>query len=398
MKNCFLILILLLASCGISEIGGNVDQSDDNFWKGPSVGGNTSGSDLKRTCYVTAMDYKDGYDWRKDLDRGVVKCSLVVFADGRPVMKIAVADRYETSSDPDMHRVVNGHLYTDFSTLDETVVKKDGKDIFRYPGREQIVGFCVQDEGVYTLGVSRSGNGFSCRLNGEVLLERDSGYPFHHLQVVEGKACFGFCETVLSGEKHLERYWWAENGDVSQIAVREDVVKVWDIASHEGKLCWIGSLVGVPYPVLVTDDKMETIDMPSDAKMLSFSLKTSGQNVYVEGMYSIGDQSYGSLWCGSDCLMTTDAGGSLAASTVEEEGICCVVNPSVGSNSGYVYHCGEIMSLPEGYVCMGDGATSAINGMFNVGLSSLNEDRPVLWRDGLLDTLNVNGFIATVSH
>ena len=54
--------------------------------------------------------------------------------------------------------------------------------------------------------------------------------------------------------------------------------------------------------------------------------------------------------------------------------------------------------MPEGYVCMGNGAVAAVNGILHVGLSSKKGDRPVLWRDGLSDTLDVNGFITSVSR
>ena len=42
-------------------------------------------------------------------------------------MKLPVGEEYHISPDPDMHRVIEGHLYTDYSTDKETIIKKDGQ-------------------------------------------------------------------------------------------------------------------------------------------------------------------------------------------------------------------------------------------------------------------------------
>lgn len=398
MNRVVLLMALLAVSCGISEIGGGEDRTDP-VWKKPYPDSGDSGPAVRERCYVTAVDYQDGYDWLVDRDRGEVKCSLVVFADGRPVMKVAVSDHNEVSSDPDMHRLAEGHLYTDFATGDETVVKRDGEALFRYAGREHLVGFVVCDGDVYTLGSRREGPGFSCRRNGELVFERDSGYPFRHLQIVDGKPCFAYCEQVRSGDGSLERYWWYDGVQAMQIAVREDVSKVWDIIWHEGKVCWAGSLVGIGPAVLSKGDTMSVMDMPSGAQMLSCSLMSSGDGLYVEGLYSTKTgASCCCIWKETDSVVHMDSGWSVTAVTFIDDGACCVMNPSSPGQCGRVFRCDEMMDMPEGYVCMGNGAVAAVNGILHVGLSSKKGDRPVLWRDGLSDTLDVNGFITSVSR
>ena len=133
------VISLVITSCGISEIETGRRPSGGNNWRNPSFSIDTS-ANARKVCYVTGLDYPEGYDWRSDSENGTVKCSLVVFADGVPAMKVAVGNEYHISPDPDMHRIINGHLYTDFSTDDETIIKKDGQEIFRYPGREMICG------------------------------------------------------------------------------------------------------------------------------------------------------------------------------------------------------------------------------------------------------------------
>ena len=132
-----MIALIVAVSCGLEEVGRKPHTGSGEIWTGPGM--NAGKDDPSRTIiYVTEMDYPDGYDWRADQEKGNVRCSLVVFADGLPMMKVPVGDAYETSPDPDMHRMIGGHLYTDYSTDSTTVIKKDGKEIFRYRGREMM--------------------------------------------------------------------------------------------------------------------------------------------------------------------------------------------------------------------------------------------------------------------
>ena len=129
----FAAVMIAVMSCGLTEVGEPVRRPGGEVWTGPGV--NVGNDDPDRTiCYVTLMSYPDGYDWRADREKGSVKCSLIVLANGLPMMKVPVGDEYETSSDPDMHRMIDGHLYTDYSTDSETVIKKDGRQLFRYSG------------------------------------------------------------------------------------------------------------------------------------------------------------------------------------------------------------------------------------------------------------------------
>ena len=152
---------LLLASCDLTEVGGTQSSRED-IWKNPTFSKDSTSRERVR-CFITGLDYPDGYDWRADPEKGVVKCSLVVFCDGIPVMKVPVGKEYEVSPDPDMHRIIDGDLYTDYSTSDETVIKKNGKELFRYGGREMILGMTVSKGSIYTLGQPRHGEGFTYR-------------------------------------------------------------------------------------------------------------------------------------------------------------------------------------------------------------------------------------------
>ncbi len=397
---CLAIVAVVLSSCGLVEIGGNGGGKHE-VWTGPGQGpGGTGGSGGKEksVCYITGFDYPDGYDWKADPESGSVKCSLVVFADMVPVMKVPVGESYETGSDPDMHRIIGGHLYTDWSTGSETVIKKDGRLLFRYPGREMICGMLVDGDDVHTIGLDRGGAGFTYRKNGEVLLERKSGYLFEHLRIDSAGISFAFCEPVGSGASVQGRYYNVLGGVVSQVAVRDDVKAVHDIICRDGEVSYIASLVGINEPVVVSGGQMSTLDLPPGAKMPACRFVGSGDEVlYVEGIFTMeGMPVTGGLWRGGSIFKLFDPGYTASSLCTWDDGICCVLSSAAADMPGLIFRFGEIYPMPDGYAMMGNCPIASVNGILYVGLSSLSGMRPAVWKDGSVEALDINGYISSI--
>ena len=389
--------VLAAGSCGLREIGGTAEESiDGGIWGGP-VTENDGAGILEQVCYVTALDYQKGYDWRADQARESVKCSLVVYADGRPVMKVPVGEEYETGSDPDMHRMIDGHLYTDYSTSSETVIKKDGAQIFRYAGRETICGVEVSGGDVYTLGQNRSGEGFSFRKNGEVVMSRDRGSVIGRLRQDNDSMSFAFYESIKSSDGDVDRYYVARNGKVSQIAVRDDIKKVWDVMCGGSSLLYVASLTGVAVPVLFINGSMTTLALPKNSVLHSVTLFGDSEKPGVEILYSSGSGMYCSFWMNGVSLITFQKGQTVSAMCWQDSGVCCAINPSNLTSSGTIYRCGELHDMPRGYSCVGRDAICMVNGMLNIGLSSYDGSSPLIWKDGETETLKINGYIASIS-
>ena len=211
-------VILMSAACGLTELEGGSASGDGTggVWGDLPQEGEADG--FRQTCYMTVFDYQKGYDWKANQGKESVRCSLVVYVDGKQKMKVPVGEAYETVDDPDMHRILDGHLYTDYSTDSETVIRKDGKLLFRYKGRESIRGMAVRGEDVYTLGQDRSGDGFSYRRNGEPLISRETGTVLGSLRVRDDSISFAFCESIHSAEGIIERYYHVNDGKINQVA------------------------------------------------------------------------------------------------------------------------------------------------------------------------------------
>ena len=391
-----LMAAVTVISCGLHEIGGE-GETGDEVWTG-SGGGVTAEPAMRSRCYVTCLDYQDGYDWRADSEKGSVKCSLVVFSDGAPVMKVPVGDAYEVSPDPDMHRIVSGHLVTDYATDEETIVKVDGVESFRYYGRDIIKGVLIRDGNLYTLGQSRSGDGFSLRINGEVVIERDNGYVLGNLYEDGDSICFAFAERVISAGSEIERYYDVVNGEVVQVGIRNDIRKVWDVLNRGGKRFVLASLTGIRSPVIIVEDKLVAIETVASSSVLSCRLFPMGQECGVEGIYSfMSKYQYSALWLGSALYKAFDVSHVISSLSSSDDGVCCLVNPVGALDKGVIFRNGEEFHMPPGYAAMGDVCAVMVDGIMHAGLSSVSRKKPVIWKDGAIDTLNVNGFISGLS-
>ena len=390
--------VFVCVSCGLTQIGGDASSGtvSGNVWGGPLEGGTDGG--LTQVCYVTALDYQHGYDWKADPAKETVKCSLVVYADGIPVMKVPVGNAYETGSDPDMHRIVKGHLYTDYSTDSETVIKKDGQSLFRYPGRESLCGLSVIGDDVYTLGQNRNGEGFSLRRNGEEVIIRRTGTVLGPLREVGDSVSFAFYDMISSSSGSIARYYAAKGGKVTQIAVRDDVVRVWDAICTEDSVIYLATLTGVGTPVLFEGDQMTALPLLKGAVAISALLHHDNEETYVEIICRMGTLVFTSiLKMDGRIVKTFDSGLAISSLKILDDGICCTANSGKPGVPGVIYRDGEQYPMPEGYFCMGAESVSMVNGILHVGLSSSDGGKPLLWKDSRVDTLNVNGYISSIS-
>ncbi len=390
-----MLFAVAVCSCGLVEIGGTSDDRKHNVWIAPGTG--NSGNSGKTRCYITGFDYPEGYDWRADMQAGSVKCSLVVFADMIPVMKVPVGDSYETGWEPDMHRIIDGHLYTDWSAGSETVIKKDGQLLFRYEGREMICGMVQDGDDLYLLGQDRSGTGFCYRKNGEPIFRRETGYVLGNLQQTPYGTGFAYCEEIASDLGSICRYYYFLDGDVTQVAVREDVKKIWDVILYDGEVCYIADLVGINVPVTVCGDKMSAIALQSSASMLACRLVPVSGKLFVEGVFtSDGRTLWSGLWANGVLYRMFGPGYTVSSLCTWQDDLCCLLNSAAAGAVARISRFGEVSDVPEGYVPAGSSPLAVVDGILYVGLSSVTGGRPVVWKDGSVQELDINGYIASI--
>ena len=72
------------------------------------------------------------------------------------------------------------------------------------------------------------------------------------------------------------------------------------------------------------------------------------------------------------------------------------INSLYKGKGGVIYRSGEFHTMPTGYAVMGPDTIKSIDGILYVGLSSLDGGKPIVWKDGVVDTLNINGYISAI--
>ncbi len=386
MKRLVLMIALaLLYSCGLEQVDEGTHSSSDGIWRGPSYGKHLSG-----TVYAAGLDYPDAYDWRADTEKGKVKCSMALFADGIPVLKVPVGDAHEVSSDIGRHRIRAGNLYTDYTDGNTTVLKKDGKEIARYEGAEDIICMEVHAGKVYSLSRPSGGEGFRYRVDGSLVLERSDGVPYPHLTVHQDSVRFCFCQSQRTAEGSQMRYYQVSDGIVRQVEVPEGVSRVWDMMVSDGKVAMVLSLPDRS-PVLMHDGKEEYVEYLGRQKVVSCTFCDSGRlSVCVRCRYSGDNLMSDILWTADDGWTMYRIGRTLACFHVDEERCNAVINPADGRD-GIIFSGRTASVMPQGYSVFSKECMTRRDSVLYVGLSSGGEAPPLVWRNGAADTLRING-------
>ena len=167
-------LALVAAACVRGPLFPGTPRSSHEPPSGRQRADSSAGEDVVppgEHVYLTAVRFPDGYAW--DVDTCAVEGEVWIdlYRDGAKVRSIPAG----ASVHPDMHRFLGGHLYADCSTETETVLSRDGIELFRFEGREALRGFLVREDGIHTLGQDRDGSGFTYRIDGRTVFRSETG-------------------------------------------------------------------------------------------------------------------------------------------------------------------------------------------------------------------------------
>ena len=160
---------------------------------------------------------------------------------------------------------------------------------------------------------------------------------------------------------------------------------------------YVATLTGIRYPVVIYGEDMVAVPIPGTFPLISCSLFDAGGSPGVEIVYgnSSGTMTYSTLWVDGKILVTFPLRRTVAALGSSDDGVYCAVNPLGDTQDGIIYRCGESYQMPDGYVVMGSAGMAMVNGILHVGLSSLEGRKPLVWKDGQTDSLNINGYISS---
>lgn len=263
-----ILAFLMVSACSLLDPPMPLGQPRFSTGKGAGTSG---GQELEQTgpdttVFVSAVRYDGGYDWKRDTawdaagsEVVLLRMGLEEFAESGPghegpkvIVAVRTGRNERVSPGPDLHHIIGGHLFSEYSDGAGTTVTRDGIPLFSYPEQELLCGIVDTCGSVYTLGRSKDGLGLSFRKDGKPLLVKGEGMPFGDfngmgygpggaLYTCGGELCFTYSRTagqkeelfaVTGGEERVIR---SGTGFTTHDARILEGGKVAMVISEEGK-------------------------------------------------------------------------------------------------------------------------------------------------------------------
>ena len=255
--------------------------------KGDSAKVVTPPSVRDTSVLLSAVEFPEDYDWQRDTAFGQVSGKVLLLRNGNRILEIPTGAEGKASLDPDMHHLVDGHLYTEYSDDTHTYLSRDGESLYTFDGREYLRGLLPLNGHLYTLSQRRNGNGFILRMDGETLLDKGAGivlksfrdYPDRKsgaLYENDGKVCFHYSKGT--GD---DKVWYSVQDLLeSQIYVYDG--ELLDARYFGEDLCVVSTLAGRGLQMTV-GKRQNVVQKAANPKLSGVSLIKSGQEVLAIG-------------------------------------------------------------------------------------------------------------------
>lgn len=373
---------------------------------GGGAGGEVPPAPVRKDLYVTGVEYPEGYDWHVDQDYGYVACTVFLMKNGERIVEISVDPKDMVAPDADMHRCYDGHLYTDFSSDTETVIKCDGVELFRYPDREMICSMQVVGDDVYTLGMPRHGDGWTFRRNGMILNVKTTGYVLTRLGIDNGELWFAYVDQIVSGDDVRERYYLVRDGVTSPVGANGDVEKIDDILLRDGMLYYTARLKGMPQHIVYIGDQASSVELGSADETVGCRIHYDGGSVlYVTGIKrqaAIGDMS--TLWKNFALDYNMPVSTTVYGNYIDGDDISYVFRGKYKGDDYRLIIWDKYSSVDYGeaeldYAMLGETCAAAYGGHLCVALHPVVQGTPpALIVDREMQVYDFNGYFTSVSY
>ena len=236
------------------------------------------------TLYYTAVRFPDSYDWQRDTAYGQTDFELLLCRDNTTLLTLPFGPDAPFCADPDRHHILGGHLYTERMLATETVVGRDGVELFRFEGREFLLGLLEDGENLYTLSRPASGKGFSYRKNGTPLLAHADGTVYGSLT----DPSYGPGGALYRSSGKIVFYYWAgyaSNASLYLVQDGKDIRldnillgrNVLDIKQHNNETC-------VLYPSFFRNLMYEGRIWPEERGYSITGRFSDGTGGYIQGL------------------------------------------------------------------------------------------------------------------
>lgn len=399
---------MLLASCyKVEEVDSEQPSyvgDKDNPGKDKPQKDDQSQEETPEMTYMcwSGIEYPEGYDWMEDPDYGQVDCRMFLNIGGKRVLEIPVGSSSMVSPDPLRHRLIDGHIYTDFVVADSTVIKRDGVELLRFAGAETEMDIIVKDSVIYTLGRNVSGRGFAFRKNGVEVLKKTSSFILHGLHCDSGKMCFSYYDQLGldSSQRPICRYYSVCDAREELVGGSDDYQEITDIMMIGGVRYMIAKVAGTSPHILFADDYPSALELGSAKYSRGCRLHNSGTDIYITGQLAFGgykgDELVSAVWKGPkihrilrEGLRITDVKAS--------EGRICYITSRGSQTDGNRINWDDSTYVATGFSYISQKAILIHQGTVTVALNHKEKSLPYIW-DSDSQTPACQDFNGYISH
>ncbi|MBO4428024.1 MAG: hypothetical protein J5771_06055 [Bacteroidales bacterium] len=349
---------------------------------------------------LTAISAPEDYDWHRDTAAGASSCELLLYKDMELAAVYRTGPQYFISTDPDTHHLINGHLYTEYVTEAETVIKCDGEELFRYAGREFLVGLLPFGSAVYTLGRLRSGGGYRFRRNGELLLDLPDCRVFGDF----GSSAYGRTGAIYRDGGHFcfcykdisDKCWKVQDESPSKISLPSSALEIIDVKIHDRKeyVFYMGSL----YSFLKAPAKTYSL---GSLEWSSAGIVIEDGDIYVTGTRKA--KEVAGIFHAEDpvsvYMPVTGSGVAFSAPAYFVYHNGAEAYAVIPEGDGFLVEDGDdaLFEIPSSYVFTRDCAVATDDG-FIIGVNPRAKGgKPYLLCEDEEYIININGYITSVA-
>lgn len=390
-------IILLAVSAGCEPLDIGIEARRHGEPSGERASGREKPQVTKADTfvYVSGVEFPESYDWATDSAFGNVSSKLVLFRDGVRVYEIPAGPGTVFSADPDMHRIAGGHLWTDGLSGNRTVICSDGRERFRFKGRESICSFVLDGEDVLTLGSARDGPGVFYRRNGDLVFSDEKGRCISPLYRDGGRWYFAYRRTVGEAASIArDEYFMVEDGISLPVEVPSDAEKVFDMRMIGGTLYMVISVKGSSVGPYLVQGGGRTAMGSAGRIPLDCSIIPRSGDIWVRGHVKDGKGTvYATLWSKSKVIANRLGVGSCIVPLGEDYLVVSNDGKSGLSISGS--RIGNLTAPPPSKFFT-DGGSFCSGGRVLLAWTQCGKGSFV-WDGGEVGNLEINGFLTGVS-
>lgn len=356
-------------------------------------------------CIVTGVAYPEGTEWNGGRWNSPA-AKVVMYKDGQLTASVSTRPADEKATcDPSMHFYCNGSLYCGYISPTQTVISRNGEELFRFRDRENIFFLSEHENRVLTAGESEDGNDFFFRSDGQLVFAGYGGQAFRNVCVDgNGNIHLYYKTKVNSTSGVIEQFHCLHGKNSIQIDLPPNIRDVYGFAM-DGEdhiaLCSNGasggSVISGTYHTgakhfsgTSTYNFDSAVVLSGDAPLVGLAYSKLG--------YAYG-KTYTVILSGNRIKLSWENGGGYAVGFRRmADGELAGVRKSQDENGvDLLYRAARRDSLPEGYTVMCDNAVSiGKDGRAAIGLSSKTGGRAILWTEGKVDSLDFYGIVSGV--